>query len=90
MKQSVYKGVLFSLPDALAWFGLEVSVKNIVAKTRYWAVLGHTAVLRSFAIDRNYPDCSGCYCYDYSAADAPEAPLTIVAAKSFWLESTGS
>lgn len=51
MRETVYKGVLFSLPDALVLFVLEVKVDNTVEKMHYLPVLAHTTVLRSSEID---------------------------------------
>lgn len=47
MRESIYKGVLFPLRDAVVRLFLGVGVDNIVAKTNYSHVLAHTALLRS-------------------------------------------
>lgn len=46
MRQCVYKGVLFLLPDSVLYFDLEVGVENIIASTCYSVECAHPAVMR--------------------------------------------
>lgn len=51
MRESVYKGMLFPLADAVIRFVLEDGVDNILTKTLYSPVLAHRAVLRWLGVD---------------------------------------
>lgn len=55
---------------------LEVWIVNILAETRYSAVLARTAVLRSSEIYWNEPDGPSWCSYDYPFADVRREPPT--------------
>lgn len=46
MRDNIYKGGSFSLPDTVVHFNFEVRIQGIVERTSYSPVLAHTVVLR--------------------------------------------
>lgn len=76
IRENVYKGMLFLLPDAVVGSALEAGVDNVVEGTRYSPVRTHTAVVRSSRVDWDQSDCPGWYSYGCRTADVFEVPPT--------------
>lgn len=72
MRELVSKEAFISLLDMVFRFVLVIGVDSIVAKTSYWSVRAHTAVLRFSEFEWSQQDCPSWYGHDYRSARVRE------------------
>lgn len=83
MRENIYKGVLFPLPDVVIWFALKEAVCNIVARTHFSFVLARAAVFHALGIDWAQSECPGWQHCEYRTADVRELPPTHHGGRNF-------